>query len=160
MPACPSSPIYIRGCCFIFTHPPEVRGQCELPSNVVLVGDIRIHPTETKRGKRSGQRETPDPPVWSLPAHFSRDGTVVVPRPTILGPCSAVCGQCQFTPSVALVGDIRIHPVERQRERPRGHNDTPVASQVINHRTISREPVGPQLPKTDTRKLEQQFCSH
>ena len=89
--------------------------------------------------------------MWSLPAHFSPDGfspdgTVVVPRPTILGPFSAVRGQRQLALSVAFVGDIRIHLAERQRERLRGQTETSVASQVINHRTISWAQVGPRAP--------------
>ena len=83
-------------------------------------------------------------------------------------------------PTSSLAIHICIHPAERQRERPRGQKDTPGASQVINHRIISRAPIGPQLPKTAwspidrsradiltrenlKRKLEQQVrqsCSH
>ena len=116
--------------------------------------------------------------MWSLPAYFSRDRTVVIPRPTILGPYSAVRGQRQLAPSVALVGDIRIHLAERQRERRRGQSETLVASQVINDRTISRAQVGPRAPAAKNsmvtedwstahsltqEKLEQQLrqsCSH
>ena len=75
---------------------------------------------------------------------------------------------------------VRIHLAERQRERFRGQSETPVASQVNNHRTISRAQVGSRAPAAknstvtedwstadsptrEKEKLEQQVrqsCSH
>ena len=58
---------------------------------------------------------------------------VVVPwrRPTLLGPYSAVRGQCELAPSIALVGDISIHPAEQQRTK---RNAGRVAGdQSLNH---------------------------
>ena len=86
-----------------------------------------------------------------LPAPSSRDGTVIATATTIAYPMSAChwphilrnhthCRSWRFT----LVSTLQCG---------RG-NDTPVASQVINHWSISRAPEGLQLPKT-ARSLRQ-----
>ena len=127
-----------------------VRGQCELPSSVVLVGDIRIHIAERQRGKHRGQRETPVASQvinrLTLPCGRSQRTSNGTGPSLYPGRPSAVRGQHPLAPSVALVCDIRIQIAERQSERHRGQSETQVASQVINHRTISRAQVGPRAP--------------
>ena len=56
---------------------------------------------------------------------------------------------CEITPGV-VPGNSHSYPPCSVAKG----NDTPVASQVINHRSISRAPEGLQLPKT-ARSLQQ-----
>ena len=64
-------------------------------------------------------------------------------------------------PGSLMATHIRIQSVEGPKERSRGQNDSPVASQVINHRTISRRlPVSKNSTVSDdfpvTRKVEKE----
>ena len=110
-------------------------------SLVVLVGDLC-------RGRRrsiadKGSRQpccndgSPDPPVSSLPAPSSPDGTVIAPAPTIDYPMSTCC--CPRTSRNPTQHRSWRFTLVSTLQCGRG-NDTPVASQVINHQTISRVP--------------------